>query len=134
MMKILKKFYINIKINIQNKSKCSNKLLFIDTDAFTTFYFRNLLLNEKSKIMTNEHIINQINENYYLILFLESDTPYIDDSLRINELNSEKNRNFYTKQIKDIYFRNNLTFEIINGNYSQRLEKIKLLINEKFGI
>ena len=60
---------------------------FIDTDSFMTYYYRKHagLFNsdEKESILDNEDNIRLISGEYDLVLFMESDVPYVQDDLRI---------------------------------------------------
>lgn len=118
------------KLNIENNCKSSNKLLFIDTDAFMTYYYRNQCFNNTNKLLSDEKIIQKISNNYDLVLFMESDVPYVQDNLRIENRNINGLRESSTKTIKELYLRNNIKFEIINGSYEERLNKAIKIINK----
>ncbi len=125
------------KLNIINATKTANKLLFIDTDAFMSYYYRNqcdLDFENKESILDDEEIIRKISGEYDLVLFMESDVPYVQDDLRIVERNDEEQRESCTKKIKELYCRNGIKYEIISGNYYQRLKKAQKIINKKFDL
>lgn len=126
------------KLNIKNASKQSNKLLFIDTDSFMTYYYRKhaglLDSDEKESILDNEDNIRLISGEYDLVLFMESDVPYVQDDLRILDRNENGLRESCTEIIKELYKKNGIDFKIISGSYSERLEKAQSLIKDKFDI
>lgn len=124
------------KLNIINGSKKANKLLFIDTDAFMTFYYRNQCNFNSSKeyILDNEEIIQKISRDYDLVLFLESDVPYVDDELRIVDRNINGLRQECSEKLKELYNKNGINFELISGNYKKRLKKAQKIINENFNL
>ena len=125
------------KLNIKNASKQSNKLLFIDTDSFMTYYYRKhaglLDSDEKESILDNEDNIRLISGGYDLVLFMESDVPYVQDDLRILDRNENGLRESCTEIIKELYKNNGINFKIISGSYSERLEKAQSLIKDEFG-
>lgn len=125
------------KLNIINATKTANKLLFIDTDAFMSYYYRNqcdLDFENKESILDDEEIIRKISGDYDLVLFMESDVPYVQDDLRIVERNDDEQRESCTKKIKELYLRNGINYEIISGNYNQRLKTAQKIINKKFDL
>lgn len=126
------------KLNIKNASKQSNKLLFIDTDSFMTYYYRKhaglLDSDERESILDNEDNIRLISGEYDLVLFMESDVPYVQDDLRILDRNENGLRESCTEIIKELYKKNGIDFKIISGSYSERLEKAQSLIKDKFDI
>lgn len=126
------------KLNIKKGCKKANKLLFIDTDSFMTYYYRKhaglLDSDEKESILDIEDNIRLISGEYDLILFMESDVPYVQDDLRILDRNENGLRESCTEIIKEIYKNNNMNFKIISGSYGERLEKAQSLIKEEFDI
>ncbi|MDO5849842.1 MAG: AAA family ATPase [Methanobacteriaceae archaeon] len=126
------------KLNIKNGAKESNKLLFIDTDSFMTYYYRKhtglLESDENESILDNEDNIRLISGDYDLVLFMESDVPYVQDDLRILDRNENGLRESCSEIIKEIYKKNGINFKVISGSYSERLEKVQSLINDEFGL
>lgn len=126
------------KLNIKNATKESNKLLFIDTDSFMTYYYRKhaglLESDDRESILDNEDNIRLISGEYDLVLFMESDVPYVQDDLRILDRNENGLRESCTEIIKEIYRNNGIDFKVISGSYSERLEKAQSLIKDGFGL
>jgi len=114
--------------------KNTNRILFIDTDALTTkFYAEFLLKNNKEKKNCNDlaDAITNIN-NFDLVLFLEPTVEFVQDGTRSEII--KDNRLEYSNQIKDLFKEHNIDFIEINGNYLDRFDKAKKIIEEKFGI
>lgn len=113
--------------------KFSNKLLFVDTDALTTNFYSEVLLddlNQKENIKNLSKLINWSND-WDLVLFLDIDgVPFVQDGTRNEEFKMEREK--YSSQLKEMFDENNVTYEIIKGNYLERFEQAKTIINEKF--
>lgn len=112
--------------------KYSNKFLFVDTDALTTkFYIQFLLDAEKEH---SEHLadaINQIN-HFDLIFFLEPTVEFIQDGTR--NLKIEADREKYSNQIKALFDKDGLKYVCLNGDYLYRYQQITKIIKETYGV
>lgn len=123
------------KANIIDASRKANKLLFIDTDALTTYFYA--LYNkdiDKNSIVLNDKILKSIIDDYDLILICNTDVPFIDDGLRIEDRG--QTRESLCEWFKNIYCNigKQLKYEkIVNlsGNYSDRLSTAINEINTK---
>lgn len=115
--------------------KTSNKLLFVDTDALTTNFFSEVLLddlNQKENITNLSKHINLSND-WDLVLFLDIDgVPFVQDGTRNEEFKIERKK--YNSLLKEMFDENNLNYEVIKGNYLERFEQAKKIINENFGL
>lgn len=106
-----------------------NRVCFFDTDATATNYFSKLYLGHD-----NEIVKKYIDANRYdLVLYLEPDVEWIDDGMRLNgcqdqreELNEKLKRMYF-----DHGFRNKINF--VSGNYNQRLVDSMQLVDNLIG-
>lgn len=123
------------KLNVDEAIKESNKIIFVDTDALTTLFYSNFLLNNEKDIKECNDLASAIcNTNKWdLILFLEPTVDFVQDGTRSKEI--ANNRKKYSEQIKEIFNSHNVSFEIIdNDNYFDRFEKVKEKINKLLNI
>ncbi len=112
----------------------ANRILFLDTDALTTKFYANFLLldeTEKTKCNALADAIADLHR-FDLILFLEPSVAFIQDGTRNEKI--ESNREFFSNQIKELFIEKNIEFVSIDGNYSERFEKARALIESRFGI
>lgn len=123
------------KVNVDEASKLSNRLLFVDTDALTTKFYIDFLLLEGSKesCICNElaQAIHNTN-NWDLVLFLEPTVDFVQDGTRNEEIASDRVK--YSNMIKDLLDKNNVSYTVLDGNYTDRFNKAKLIIEENFGV
>ena len=119
------------RINVDEAKKHSNKVLFVDTDALTTKFYINFLLDETSKeaIDCNKLAlaIDAIN-SWDLILFLEPTVAFVQDGTRSEIIASD--RKIYSDQIKYLFEYNHHKYEILDGDYLQRFETAKMLVDK----
>lgn len=127
-----------IEILIKHKAKeldvikDSNKLLFVDTDALTTkFYTQFLLDNERKDIEELGEAIAHIN-SFDLIFFLEPTVDFVQDGTR-NEI-IKMDREKYSNQIKALFDKEGLEYICLSGDYLNRFDMAKTIIDEKYGI
>lgn len=114
--------------------KTANRILFIDTDALTTKFYSEFLLSDKQeqkKCGDLADAITKIND-FDLILFLEPTVEFIQDGTRSEII--KDNRSEYSNKIKQLFKQHNIDFIEIDGNYLERFDKSKKIIEEKFGI
>lgn len=114
--------------------KDCNRLLFIDTDALTTEFYSNFLLENKNDIEKCNDLadsITRINE-FDLVFFLEPTVEFIQDGTRSEEIKA--NRIKYSNQIKELFYKHKIDFISLDGNYLDRFNKIKEVIKDKFDI
>lgn len=114
--------------------KTANRILFIDTDALTTKFYSEFLLSDKheqKKCSDLSDAITKIND-FDLILFLEPTVEFIQDGTRSEIIKA--NRLEYSNKIKQLFKQHDIDFIEIDGNYLERFDKSKKIIEEKFGI
>ncbi len=114
--------------------KNSNKILFIDTDALTTKFYINFLLNNEDEINKCNKLADAINNinDFDLILFLEPTVEFIQDGTRNEKINKERKK--YSEQLKSLYKENNIPIVFIDGDYNDRFVKAKEQIKKQLNI
>ena len=112
----------------------SNRILFVDTDAITTKFYANFLLNDKEKIDKCNHLADSISaiNDFDLVLFLEPTVKFVQDGTRNETIESDRIK--YSEQIKSLLDKAGIKYHCIDGDYLERFDKSKILIKEKFGI
>ena len=107
----------------------SNKIVFIDTEAIVTQFYCKLYEGKEDPAI-NEIIKRQ---NYDLWLYLESDVDWVDDGLRKN--GGEENRESGKMLLTELLEENNVLDKVkfISGNYEERLDKALKIIQDEFG-
>lgn len=127
--------FIRQRDEVRKASKQSNRLLFVDTDALTTGFYCNLLLeNEKEKKYTFmlADSINWFN-HWDLVLFLEPDgTEFIQDGTRNENIKSEREK--YSNQLYQWFEDNNVECKSIGGDYLNRFNSAKDIISRVLNI
>ena len=102
----------------------SSNLLFIDTDMYVMKVWCEFVFSK-----CHTWILNKIVEqNYDLYLLCNTDLPWVKDQLR--EYPDLKNRQLLYHMYKDIMINQSVPWIDISGNYSQRLQKAIISINE----
>lgn len=135
---IAEDMYENIlrqKINVLEMSKQANRILFVDTDAVTTMFYSYFLLgNDKEnldKCVTLAKAVNDICD-WDLVLFLEPDVDFIQDGTRSEEIESDREK--YSNQIKKLLKDVGIKYHSITGDYLERFDKSKRIIEKELGI
>ncbi|RSD26900.1 multifunctional transcriptional regulator/nicotinamide-nucleotide adenylyltransferase/ribosylnicotinamide kinase NadR [Mesobacillus subterraneus] len=115
---------IEHKYHEKQQAGKANKVLFIDTEATVTQYFAGLYLGEHQSVLDSLASI----QDYDLWLFLEPDVKWFDDGTRSFGLQSIRDAN--NKTLKELLYKNGVVFEIISGDYTERLSKAVQLVDE----
>ena len=127
--------FLRQKINVMDAAKHSNRILFVDTDALTTMFYSDFLLDklslEHTYSMLLGTVINNIS-NWDLVLFLEPDVEFIQDGTRSEEIASDRVK--YSNQIKELFDSYKIKYHCINGSYLDRFNKAKEIIKEELGL
>jgi HTH-type transcriptional regulator, transcriptional repressor of NAD biosynthesis genes len=109
------------------KSEESNKVLLIDSEAtITQYYLEMYFKGQKSESI--EQIIKL--QDYDLVIFLEPDVKWVDDGLRFAGEEKERKRN--NEKLKEMYTKRGIKFVSISGNYDERFNKARELIDKLF--
>ena len=121
------------RVNVMDALKNTNRVLFVDTDALTTLFYSHFLLGDDAEAMgqcTNlAEAINAISD-WDLVLFLEPDVEFIQDGTRNEEIKA--NRTKYSERIKTLFTNRNIKCHYISGDYLNRFNEAKRLINTEF--
>ncbi len=126
---------IRQKDEVRRALKSSNRILFVDTDALTTGFYCNLLLEnveEKHQLVQLADSINWTNE-WDLVLFLEPEgVDFVQDGTRNEEIKAERKK--YSELLKEMFTRNNVKLACIAGEYLERFNRAKDIIEKELKI
>ena len=121
------------KVEILEAAKRANKVLFVDTDALTTYYFWKLGSSVPSdgSILSNFSVVRKIAGQYDLVLYLDADVPFVADSVRVQSRSVADTRAAMNAELKDIYRQSVAEglFKVISGDYANRLVEAKRLVD-----
>ena len=122
------------KVAIMDAAAHSNRLLFVDTDAITTLFYSHFLLSEAGQQRISDPLASAINDisHWDLVLYLAPAVAFVQDGTR-NEI-IHQDREKYSAQIKQLLREHNISYHTIRGDYLQRFEKAKQLIEQHLGI
>lgn len=123
--------FLKQRLLVDEKIKESNKLIFVDTDALTTLFYSNFLLQNKKDIKECTDLANAIcNINEWdLILFLEPTVDFVQDGTRSDEIASSRKK--YSEELKHLFEERNINFVTINeDNYYERFQKAKIQVDK----
>ena len=111
--------------------KNANKVLIIDTDSLITLYYYQLGFEKRNELNKSFEDISKgisVLNNYDLYIFLEPDIKWIQDGTRTYgepEVREENN-----KKLKKIFDDNGIKYVCVNGDYDNRYQKSKQLIED----
>lgn len=127
--------FIRQRDEVRKVAKLSNRLLFVDTDALTTGFYCDLLLEdpgEKYYTTMLSKSINYFNE-WDLVLFLEPNgVDFVQDGTRNEDIKAERVK--YSNMLKKWFNDNNVYYENISGSYLDRFNDAKNIIYSRFGL
>lgn len=114
--------------------KHSNRILFEDTDAMTTLWFSGFLLKDAAEISRTAVLADAIRaiNSFDLIFFMEPSVPFVQDGTRNEKI--KKDREKYSLQIKAVLDEHNMKYISLSGDYRERFETAKNIINNTFNI
>lgn len=120
------------KINVMNAIKTSNRFVFVDTEALTTLFYANFLLNNNADKQKCQNLAKSINDitDWDLVLFLEPTVKFVQDGTRNEKIEADREK--YSAQIKELLLKNGVDFICISGDYNERFDTAKRIINHKF--
>lgn len=112
----------------------SNRIMFVDTDATTTQFYAQFLLSNQEEIQKCNALATAITDinRFDMVLFLEPTVEFVQDGTRSEEI--ANNRVKYSEAIKQLLNQNNINYYTISGDYLERFDTSKKLIEEHFGI
>lgn len=115
-------------------AKHSNKLLFIDTDALTTKFYSRFLLTDADEIRKCGAVADALTDihRFDMVLFLEPTVAFVQDGTRNAEIARDRER--YSREIKALFQERGIAYHEVGGDYLDRFNTAKALIEAKFGI
>lgn len=121
---------IRQKINVMDAVKCSNRVIFVDTDSLTTLFYANFLLKENQEIERCTKLAEAINEisEWDLVLFLEPTVAFVQDGTRNEIIAADREK--YSNQIKALLNKYGVKYESLSGDYLERFNVAVRLLNE----
>ena len=127
--------FIRQKDEMRKAAKQSNRILFVDTDALTTGFYCNLLLEDeetKSKMAQLADSIHWTND-WDLVLFLEPEgVDFVQDGTRNELIKAERKK--YSEMLKEWFHKNDVKYFAIDGSYLDRFDKAKKIIETELKI
>lgn len=111
--------------------KNANKILLIDTDSLITLYYYQLgfeKTNELNKAFENVAKGISVLNNYDLYIFLEPDVEWVQDGTRT--YGEPEVREANNKKLKKIFDENGIKYVCVNGDYDNRYQQAKILIED----
>lgn len=126
---------IRQKVLVMDAVKCSNRILFVDTDALTTLFYSGFLLGSGTKddeqCTLLAKAVNDIT-TWDLVLFLEPDVEFVQDGTRNETIAMDRKK--YSDQIKGLFDKYGVEYHCIEGNYPERFDRAKELIRGVLGL
>ncbi len=122
------------KMEEMRAARDSNRLLFVDTDALTTKFYAQLLLQdetERSKCAALADAVAGLHR-FDLVLFLEPTVAFVQDGTRNEEIAAHRQK--YSSQLKGLFDQAGISYECLDGDYLDRFRRAKQLIQSRFGI
>lgn len=126
--------FLRQKTEEMKAAQYSNKLLFIDTDALTTKFYSQFLLSDIDEIEKCNALADAITDmnRFDMVLFLEPTVDFVQDGTRSEKIASDREK--YSEQIKNLFDEKGIQYYCIGGDYLNRFNKAKELIENDFGI
>lgn len=126
---------IRQKDEVTKAVKNCNRVLFVDTDALTTAFYCDLLLEdetEKAKLAQLADSIHWSNQ-WDLVLFLEPEgTEFVQDGTRNEDIGAERKK--YSEMLKRWFEERKVKYHLITGGYVDRFNRAKELIESELRI
>lgn len=127
--------FIRQKDEVRRAAKYSNRILFVDTDALTTGFYCDLLLNnseDKKYLSMMAQAINYFND-WDLVLFLKPDgTEFVQDGTRNEDIKAERQK--YSDMLQSWFDNNGVNYVSIGGDYLNRFDEAKVVIKDILGV
>jgi HTH-type transcriptional repressor of NAD biosynthesis genes len=98
----------------------ANKVTFIDSNAFVTEFYHRLYEGKKNDLVTSI----AKNENYDLILYLNDETTWVDDGLRVNGGERNKTKQLFEDMLEDFPNQKENLIYVSGKNIRKRHEKV----------
>lgn len=126
---------IRQKDQVRRAAKSSNRILFVDTDALTTGFYCNLLLEDEEERRQLVQLADSIHwtNDWDLVLFLEPEgVDFVQDGTRNEEIKAERKK--YSELLKEMFVRNGVKLVSIEGDYLERFNRAKEIIEKELKI
>lgn len=129
----LQEILLRHKLRELEQIKYSNKILFEDTDSLTTKFYAGFLMDDDKSIRKTEALADAINavNDFDLIFFLEPTVEFVQDGTRNEIIAADREK--YSTQIKALFDKAGLKYHCLSGDYQQRFEEAKQIIDETLG-
>lgn len=111
---------------IRRLTKIANKILISDTNLTTTKAYADYLFGAKLNISNNIEEINRFD----LYLFLDIDSPFIQDGTRLNEKERNEMRDYHIKQLIEV----KANYQILSGTWDEKFQEACCIITENFDL
>lgn len=111
----------------QRKAAESNRVLFVDSDAVITQFYLGMYFQGKKSSLIEEIVKKQ---NYDLVLYLEPDVKWVADGLRFAGQDEQRRAN--NEKLKQMYKERGIEFVVVSGNYKERFDKARSLVDALF--
>lgn len=111
-----------------------NRLLFLDTDALTTKFYSQLLLQDEKDVGICNELADAITswQKFDLVFFLEPTIEFVQDGTRNEDI--KQNRMLYSNQLKQLFIDAGIPLLSLNGSYIERFDSAKKAIEACFDI
>ncbi|VVB77995.1 Nicotinamide-nucleotide adenylyltransferase [uncultured archaeon] len=109
------------------KAETSNKVLFVDSEAVITQYYLDMYFNGERSNLIDEIAKKQ---KYDLVIYLEPDVKWVPDGLRNKGEKEVRMKN--NEILKQMYKDRGIDFVTISGNYKERFDSARSLVNKLF--
>lgn len=116
------------KLKEKEYLKDSNKILFIDTDTYTTSFYIDLLLGDRNKVKNLSNAIGELNK-WDLIFFIQPTNKFVQDGTRNEHI--ANNRDFYSKKILEYFDKYKDKMYFLDGSYYDNFNKAVSLVEKK---
>ncbi len=120
------------KIDVMDAAKLSNRILFVDTDCLTTAFYSKFLLGGEGNICLKLAEAIQATNQWDLVLFLEPDVTFVQDGTRNDLIAADREK--YSNEIKELLDQYEVSYECVSGDYLERFNRAKELIEERLGV
>ena len=122
------------KSAIIDATRSANKILFVDTDAITTYFYATFCRSLDNKTIVADHnVLKRIVDHYDLILFSDVDVPFVNDGLRVEDRGVSRDK--LGRWIKELHAGEGSgddlagrKFVVLSGSYSDRFDAARIEI------
>ncbi len=127
--------FLRQKVEIMNRAKEANRIVFVDTDAITTLFYSCFLLEGEEDKRKCEQLAKAIADitDFDLIFFLEPTVAFVQDGTRNETIKEDRKK--YSNQLKELLSKYYIKrFHVLDGGYLDRFDEAKRLIEQELKI